>query len=168
MIDKILRQVGMCIIVVLLVMMLQGLNITLINNGLEVVTEKVMKEYTAEDVKTFGTKVVDTVKDAPTIAANIVAAVDSATEYGQPIDELIVGPTASIYAVSGGIVSTVGEDGELGKYVKISHGTDMESVYGNCNKIYVKPLERVKKGQIIAEYQKDNPNEFYYTLTPIK
>ena len=70
--------------------------------------------------------------------------------------------------VSNSRVSAVGENEKIGKFVKITHGEEAESIYGNCRAIQVKELERVKKGQTIATFEKTADNEFYYELSSLK
>jgi murein DD-endopeptidase MepM/ murein hydrolase activator NlpD len=89
-------------------------------------------------------------------------------QYGEPIDAMVSGTVSQIYAVSGGTVIAVGENDEYGKYIRIAHGKEAESVYGNIRQVYVRPLERVKKGQVIAEYENSAEQDFYYALSHLR
>ena len=54
-----------------------------------------------------------------------------------------------VYASSGGtVISVSGEEGN--KLVKITHGGELETQYAGCTWVYVNPLDKVKKGQLIA------------------
>ena len=72
-----------------------------------------------------------------------------------------------MHAVAAGTVSAVGENEKIGKFIKILHGEDAESIYGNCEEIHVKELERVKKGQAIGTFKKEKNTEFYYRLSEL-
>ena len=85
-------------------------------------------------------------------------------KYGKPADEAKEGETVSVYAVGAGTISAVGENEKIGKFIKINHGDEAESIYGNCASIYVKELDRVKKGQVIATFKKEGDTEFYYSF----
>ena len=165
--ERFYKQTGVCIIILLAIMVLQGLNITAVNKVLAVCSQQIMKDYTIDDVMTFGIKSIETFKGAQAVVVNAVAP-SKETRYGEPIDELVVGEVSQVYAVSGGTVIAVGEDDRYGKYVKITHGKEAESMYGNCKEVYVRPLERVKKGQVIAEYETINKEDFYYALSYLK
>jgi hypothetical protein len=165
--EKLLRQAGICIIILLSVMVLKGLNISAVDKALEVGSQQISKDYSIDDIMTFGTKAVETVKGTHAVMVNAVAP-SSGIRYGEPIDEMVSGAVSQVYSVSGGTVIAVGEDEQYGKYVKIAHGKESESMYGNCKEIYVRPLERVKKGQVIAEYDVFNEQDFYYTLSYLK
>ena len=86
------------------------------------------------------------------------------SRYGEPIDDEFEGDTTSVYAVGGGEVASVGENEEIGKYVRIIHGDSAESLYGNLKSVEVSVPARVKKGQIIGVYEKDEKREFYYSF----
>lgn len=86
------------------------------------------------------------------------------TSYGEPIDEEFSGSSTSVYAVAGGEVTSVGENEEIGRYVKITHGEKGESLYGNLSTTSVTVPSRVKKGQIIGTYEKSDEKQFYYSF----
>jgi len=165
--EKFLKQAGICIIILLSVLVLQSLNITWVNKGLTVCSQQISKNYTVDDLVTFGTGAIETMKGASAVIAS-VAISPNAGRYGEPIDEMRVGKVSSIYAVCGGTVIAAGEDEKLGRYIKIAHGNKSESTYGHCSTVYVRPLERVKKGQIIAEYENESEEEFYYAMAELK
>jgi murein DD-endopeptidase MepM/ murein hydrolase activator NlpD len=55
-----------------------------------------------------------------------------------------------IYATGGGIVETTGWNGGYGYTVLINHGFGYKTRYGHCNKIKVRPGQKVVRGQEIA------------------
>ena len=83
--------------------------------------------------------------------------------YGEPMDEIRPGETASVYAVAGGMVVETGENEEMGKYIKLQH-KEAVSVYGNCRKLYVEEGYRVRRGQVIASFYRSDDEELYYDL----
>ncbi|MPN34271.1 hypothetical protein SDC9_181764 [bioreactor metagenome] len=69
-----------------------------------------------------------------------------------------------VHSVGGGIVSEIGVSDQYGKYIKIVHGDDIVSVYGGCSQIYVKSLEKVQKGQLIASVSPENNGSLSFEL----
>jgi len=65
--------------------------------------------------------------------------IDIAQEEGTPVK-----------AVMDGLVISVGQDSELGKYIRLKHEDDLETVYGHLKDIYIKQNESVKQGLIIG------------------
>lgn len=56
-----------------------------------------------------------------------------------------------VHAAGSGVVSFVGDDPTLGQVVVISHGPDLETLYGHNSRILVRPGDTVAEGQPIAE-----------------
>jgi len=67
-------------------------------------------------------------------------------------------------AVACGRVVAVGENEEIGRYVRIVHANQSESLYGNLESINVEVPANVKKGQIVGIYNRAKAEEFYYSL----
>ena len=122
------------------------------------------EEYTWDDVKKAGDKTVKTVSSLPGRINGAVQTVTGKPVLGEPIDEKRHGKQSSVYAVDSGQVVATGEDETIGKYVRISHGKEGESLYGNLEKILVKVPVKVKKGQIIGTYNNSSKKEFYYSF----
>lgn len=164
MVKKIIIQSGLCIIVILALFVAKHSGNDSMENGAEVVVAHMSMSYSIEDMKEAGRKSMDAVS---TISNKVGGAVDVITGrpvYGEPIDEKYKGNKTPVYAVAGGRVVAVGENEEIGKYVKIIHGDQAESLYGNLSSITVTTPESVKKGQIIGIYDKSNMVDFYYSL----
>ena len=164
--EKVLKQTAICIIILFTIMVLKDLNISAVDKALTVCSRQISKDYTLDDIMTFGTKAVETMKGAQAVMVSTVEG--GQIRYGEPIDQMVSGTVSQVYAVSGGTVVAVGENEQYGKYVRVVHGKESESMYGNCKTIYVRPLERVKKGQVIAEYDVYNAEDFYYALSYLK
>lgn len=121
------------------------------------------KHYTAQDILERTRHAASAIINTPATVTNFIISVSGQQRYGKPIDHAETGETTSVYAVSGGFVIKTGENDKLGKYVKIRHDGNV-SVYGNCNKIYVKEGEHVRKGHVIASFKQERNNSFYYDL----
>ncbi|MCL2436747.1 MAG: M23 family metallopeptidase [Clostridiales bacterium] len=165
--EKLFKQIGICIIILLTVMVLRDLNISTVNRFLEIGSQQISRDYTLDDMMVFGARAVETVRGAQAVMVSGVAP-SREIRFGEPIDVMASGPVSQVFAVSGGTVIAVGENEERGKYIRIAHGREAESVYGNCKVIFVRPLERVRKGQVIAEFDNDNERDFYHTLLHLR
>ena len=164
MIKKILTQTALCILVILAIFISKNSGLTSMERGAEVVLAQMAVSYTIDDVKGAATK---TLGIASVFTDKVGGAIDVITGkavYGEPIDDKYEGDKTVVYAVAGGKVTAVGENEEIGKYIKIIHGDQAESLYGNLNSINVAVPEQVKKGQIIGIYDKSTGDDFYYSL----
>lgn len=56
----------------------------------------------------------------------------------------------TIVAADGGTVTAAGYSGSYGLRVQINHGNGLQTLYGHCSKLLVKPGQKVAKGQAIA------------------
>lgn len=75
-----------------------------------------------------------------------------------------------INSILDGVVTEVGEDKTLGKYVKIRHSNDMISTYQSLSETTVKKDDEIKQGQIIGKSGKNNidpknENELQFELS---
>ncbi len=54
-------------------------------------------------------------------------------------------------AASGTVISaSTGYNGGYGNYMVVSHGNGVETAYGHCSALYVKPGQKVSQGQVIG------------------
>ena len=124
---------------------------------------QVSKHYTVSDIADFGKRAVSGVIKAPAAVTGYIISSQDQQKYGLPLDEPENGETGAVYAAAGGRVIKSGENDVLGKYVVIDHD-DKVSTYGNCDRIYVKAHEHVRKGQVIASFTNDGNKNFLYDL----
>ena len=124
---------------------------------------QVMYQLNLEDVKAAGKQLSAALADAPAKVVSVVADVNSASKYGEPIDEKSDSEIKQVHAAAGGMILSSGRDDKLGLYVKIKH-EDAVSVYGNLSDISVFESERVQRGEIIGSYDAKSGKEFYYDL----
>lgn len=162
--SKLLKQTGVCVIVVLALLLARSVNVPQLNRGSEAAIAYLSKNYTVSDAMTFAKNSIATIAKTPVTVTNAVLSTKEEGKYGKPADEAKEGETVSVYAVGAGTISAVGENEKIGKFIKINHGDEAESIYGNCTSIYVKELDRVKKGQVIATFKKEPDTEFYYSF----
>ncbi|SCJ80167.1 Membrane-bound metallopeptidase [uncultured Eubacterium sp.] len=124
---------------------------------------QVMYQLNLEDVKEAGKQLSTALADAPAKVVSVVADVNSASKYGEPMDEKSDTDIKQVHAVAGGMVLSSGRDDKMGLYVKIKH-EDAISVYGNLSDISVFESERVQRGEIIGSFDTNSGKEFYYDL----
>ena len=165
---KILRQTGFCVLIVLALLISKNSNIPVLERGADTVMTQMAVNYTVDDMKTMAKKGVVAVSSIPAKVNETVSVMTGKSAYGEPIDEKYTGKKAAVYAVGSGEVTAVGENEEIGKYIKITHGNDGESLYGNLKSTYVEVPAKVKKGQIIGLYEKKEDKEFYYSFKESK
>ena len=164
MINKMFKQSAAMALIVLALLISKNSHIGILENGAAAVLNYMEVNYTASDVKTMAKKSKDMAVSVTSKVNESVGVIAGKPSYGQAIDEEFTGKQTSVYAVGGGEVTAVGENEEIGKYIKITHGDSGESLYGNLKSINVTVPGRVKKGDIIGVYEKSEDKEFYYSF----
>ena len=126
------------------------------------VTVQDMKEglQTAwETVQAGGASVLTAVREAGTLRLTAPADGDavlaaSVNAAGQDTGNMLVytpqNGELQVYAAAGGTVLETMDLGEGAFLIRISHGNDAITDYQGTGRIYTKPFEKVKKGQLIA------------------
>lgn len=188
--STLIKQILVCIIIVLLVIVIKKMDIAIVNQSVETFKAALNHDYKASDIVDSARNLASKARDIPD---NIVAAFqrsESKLAFSPPADEDAIISTfgektgffgsetsgfergmkfqsdqeLQVYAVGGGIVSEVGESSQYGKYIKIVHGDDVVSIYGGCTQIYVQSLEKVKKGQLIGSISPENNGYLSFEL----
>ena len=162
--EKLIKQTGIFLILVLALFLSKNSNITVLERGADTILTYAAVNYTTDDIREAAKKGATAVSAIPGKVGGAVSVMAGKPAYGDPIDENFRGQQASVYAVGGGQVAAVGENEEIGKYIRITHGDQGESLYGNLKDIYVEAPSRVKKGQIIGLYEISDDKEFYYSF----
>jgi murein DD-endopeptidase MepM/ murein hydrolase activator NlpD len=175
--QTVIQQIIVCIIIVLLVIMAKKMDIAIVNHAMETFHTQLSKNYTATDmIDTTKTAFSKLKEGSTTIVATLIKGGKMA-EFSPPTDG-IGSLTASVpgsnggasvqfkadeeiqvYAASGGTISEIGNGANESQYIQITHGNKIFSLYGGCTEVYVKPLEKVKRGQIIGTV-KEGENQF--------
>lgn len=162
--EKLMKQTTIGILFVLALLLANHSHIPVLENGARQVCRQMATEYTWNDVRKAAGEAAELSEDFPQKAEKTVRIVTGKPVLGEPIDGRRTGRYSSVYAVSSGQVVAAGEDETIGNYVRISHGKEGESLYGNLEKILVKAPAKVKRGQIIGTYDNDNKKDFYYSF----
>lgn len=160
---KIIEQTCFCIIIALVLFISKNSNVPLLEGGAETVLNYMKTEYTIDDAKKVINKSKALAASLPAKVSGTISVMTGKMTLGEPIDEKYENGRAAVYADAGGEVTSAGENEEIGKYIRITHGNMGESLYGNLESVYVQVPERVKKGQIIGIYEKKDGKEFYYS-----
>ena len=164
-----IQQIIVCIIIILLIIVAKKMDIAMVNNAMETFHTQLSKDYTAQDMINTGKTAFNKVKDGSTTIVATFIRGDKMLQLSPPTDAIGT-LTASlsqggssvqykaetelqVYAASGGTISEIGVNANQNNYIKITHGNSIISLYGGCTEVYVQPLEKVKKGQIIATVQ---------------
>jgi murein DD-endopeptidase MepM/ murein hydrolase activator NlpD len=184
------KQILVCIIIVLLVIVIKKMDIAIVHKTVETFQAKLDHDYTASEMVQSAKDLVAKAKEVPQSVASAFQRSESKLAFSPPADEQAIISTfgekssylgteqsgfergmkfqsdkeLQVYSVGGGIVSEIGESSQYGKYIKVVHGNDIVSIYGGCTKVYVKSLEKVKKGQLIASVSPENNGYLSFEL----
>lgn len=185
------RQIIVCIVIVILVIVIKKMDIAIVNQGMDNVQAMLNKDYTVAEIFQSGKDLAAKVKNIPESVAAAFQRSGSKLAFSPPADGEAVISTfgekigvnrgdvqngfergmkfqsdkeLQVFSVGGGIVSEIGQSSQYGNYIKIVHGDDIVSIYGGCSQIYVKSLEKVKKGQLIASVSPENNGHLSFEL----
>lgn len=181
---KTLKQMAVCILIVLLAILIKSINTPFTNKTGEIINTYLQQEMNFRDAAKQTIKYVKEIPKLPdnaiTVFNNFTSGKESSieyiapikgqiiSEYGESVDPILETKTfqrgldisvmegQNIVAASDGEVVEVGEGENLGKYIKIKHEENSFSLYGNCTEIPVIKGQRVKRGEKIARI---NPTE---------
>ena len=160
---RIIIQTVVCVVLISVYGLINVLDISWIDDKMSKAAAAVSRHYTVSDIVDKGQVAVMGIIKAPATVTSHIIESQETRKYGIPVDEIPSGETGPVYAAAGGRVVETGENGELGLFIKVSHG-DTITTYGNCDRLYAEESEHVRKGQIIASFTNDGKKEFYYKL----
>lgn len=175
-VQRLMKQIIIAILILLLVIVIKKLNISVMNQAVETIHYQMTKDYGPSDFQEAAQSVFAYTKEVPKAIGQAIAKSENQMEFVPPASETAAVSTfgqkqesgeskesnfengvkfasskeLQVYAVAGGTVTEVFDGKEGDTTIHLSHGNDRSSVYAGCSKVYVKPLERVKKGQLIA------------------
>lgn len=162
------RQILLCILLLLVIIAAKRMDTAIVQTTYNLVKGQFEKHITMEDAGNSVASAFGKLKNGTITVVASLAGGGKALEFSIPSDEPgtynvsssgnINGKTLEfysdkemqVYAAAGGTVSEIGQDAGGNEYIKIYHGNDVTSLYGGCTDTYVKPLEKVKRGQIIG------------------
>lgn len=185
-----LKQLIACIIIVLLVIIIKKMDLAIVNKGLDKVHESLTKHYTVAEIFQSSKEIMAKSKNIPKSITAAFKNSGNKLAFSPPTDVNAVISTfgdkkgyfeseyngfergmkfqsdkeLQVYSVGGGVVAEVAETSQNGKYIRIVHADDIVSIYKGCTQIYVKPLEKVKKGQLIASISPENNGYLSFEL----
>lgn len=181
-----LKQILICIIIVLLVIFIKKMDIAIVNQSMDKVQALLDRDYKTAEIFQGGKNVATKIKKIPTAIAEAFKESETRLAFMPPTDEAAAAAAFSnqavdskesdkkitfrsdqelqVYSIGGGIVSEIGENETIGKYIKIVHGDDIVSIYSGCTQIYVESLEKVKKGQIIASVSPEGDGKLSFEM----
>lgn len=162
--NKILKQTAVLFFIALALFLSKNSHIQVLEKSADTVLNYMEVNYTFDDVKGTAGKSVGLASSFKSKVSDTVHVIAGKPSYGEPIDEEYSGNETTVHAVAGGEVTAVGENEEIGKYVKITHGDAGESLYGNLKSVSVTVPSKVKKGEIIGIYERSKEKEFYYSF----
>ena len=188
---KFLTQVIICIIVVITVIIIKKTNSTVTNKIFTMVQTSITREM---DIKDIAQKAVNGVKTVGSMPRNIadkffkeshkyafISPVDEGSvistfgnnynqveeksSFQRGVDYISEGEI-QVHASEDGIVTSISESSNYGKYIKINHDETVFSIYSNCTNVYVDEGQTVKKGDILASTNSagDGDNWFHFEL----
>lgn len=187
---KVLKQIVLCMFVMLLVILVKNINSPITNKTTELIKTSVTKEMNIEKSIKQVLKYSKEIPKLPNKAVNVfnnfsnrknvnikfVVPIkgDIISSYGENLDpylntktfqrgvDLLVTQDKNIVAVADGEIVEIGEGKSLGKYIKVKHGKDIFSLYANCSYIKAKKGSSVKKGEEIASIHSLKENKDTY------
>lgn len=185
-----LKQLLICIIIVILVIVIKKMDIAIVNQSLDKAHAALTKHYTVAEIFQSSREILAKTKSIPKSITAAFQSSESKLAFSPPTDAEAVITTfgektgyfesesfgfergmkfqsneeLQVFSIGGGIVSEIGESRQYGKYIRIIHGDDIVSIYGGCTQTYVEPLEKVKKGQIIASISPENNGHLSFEL----
>jgi murein DD-endopeptidase MepM/ murein hydrolase activator NlpD len=186
----VIKQLLVCIIIVLVVLIIKMMDIAIVNEGLSEVQARLDRDYKVAEIFDSAAALAGKVKEVPESVAAAFQRSGSRLAFSPPTDADAIIATfgektgyfnseqygfergmkfqsdteLQVFSVGGGIVSEIGVSDQYGKYIKIAHGDDIVSIYGGCSQIYVQSLEKVKKGQLIASVSPENNGRLAFEL----
>lgn len=164
MLRKMMIRIIICMLLAFVIWIAYNSENEKISGSAENVLEQLSVSYTAEEIREAAEGLHKNFLDIVGRTSDAVNVFTGKSIYGEPIDEKYEGEETPVYSIGGGKVVSVGENEEIGKYVKIVHGDQAESLYGNLDTVEVTVPANVKKGQIIGVYNKLNGKDFYYSF----
>lgn len=162
-IQKFLKQLLVAICILLLIILIKKLNIAVVNETVETLHYQMAKDYSPQDLEETAKAVFSYTKEMPANITEAIRESENKMAFVPPADgaktvavfhsgggSFTSEEEIQVYAAAGGTVTEIREDAAEGAVIYISHGNDRSTVYKGCGDVYVKPLERVKKGQMIG------------------
>ncbi len=190
-IQTVLKQILVSILILLLVIVIKKLDLALLNQSMQTFQNYMSKDYTGIELIDSGKAVFSNAVELPKKVNEKLKESEKNLSFVPPADEEALISTfgekkaylgsetngfergmkfssdkeLQVYAVAGGTVSEIQGNNENGKQIiKISHGNEIDSRYEGCTTVYVEPLQKVKRGQLIASIAPADENYLSFQL----
>ena len=161
--DKIVTQAVICMMIFAVIKTVGLIDAEPINKVKSAVSSYYQKNYTLEDIKDVGSKAVKEAKDINTAVTAAVVKANQLTEEN-PLGKADKNGLQVVYAAEKGTVTQAGIDKEIGSFIKIK-SSDSIYTYGNLSELSAVTGDKVKKGDVIGEFNSKEGAEFYYQRT---
>lgn len=184
-IQMFMKQILISILILLLVIIIKKLDLALLNQSMQTFQSYMDKDYTKVELIDSGKTVFSYTLELPKKVRETLKSSEKDISFVPPADEEAVVSTfgekkaylgsetngfekgmkfsseneLQVYAVAGGTVAEIQENTRRGTTLQLSHGNEIISRYEGCTQVYVKPLQKVKRGQLIASVA---PNDGSY------
>lgn len=186
---KILRQIVLCIILVLFVILIKNINTPITNRVTEMMKTTLNQQM---DVKKSMKKIVRYAQEIPDFPNKMISVFhgfgkeeiegfsfvapiqgEIISPYGENIDPVLntksfqlgvnILPAKSqpIVSIADGEIIEIGESEKFGKFIKIQHKTNVSSFYGNCSEVIGTKGQKVKQGQEIGRWNHQQGKDVY-------
>lgn len=188
--SSLIKQVIACIIIVLFAILIKKMDVAIVNKGVDTLKAELKKDYNSSEIVASSKAAARKIKDIPAFVQSSFQAGEKKLAFSPPTDEAAVISTfgekkayfenetvgfsrgmtfasskeLQVHSVSGGTVTDVSESSLYGQFIKVEHENGISSLYGGCTNIYVKPLDKVKKGQIIAAIAPSDNSQLKFEL----
>lgn len=166
--EKLLKQTGICLLMTAALFLAKQSGFDVMEQGAEAVIKQMKTGYTAEDVKRIAGRGEDALAALSDQFGGTLEVMMQEPVLEEPIDRSWTGGVTGVHAVAAGQVAAVGENEEIGTYVRILHDNRGESLYGHLQSTCVKVPQKVKKGEVIGTFAGKNPSDFYYSFQEFK
>ena len=160
--DKLVVQIVICMVIFAGIRTIGILDIKGVREVKAFVGEHFQKNYTAEDIKTAGSRLIEEAGDIHSDITSVVLKANKIGEFGEPIGKADEDGIQVVYATAAGEVTAAGINEDMGMYVKIKHN-DKLTTFGNLCQLSVVTGDNVKKGQIIGSFDNKTGAEFLYS-----
>ena len=185
-----IKQIIACIIIVLIAIVIKKMDIAIVNKTVDTMKAALSKDITSSELVATVKNAAVKIKEVPAYIAESFHAGEEKLAFAPPTDEAAVVSTfgekstyfgneksgfsrgmtfasdkeMQVHSIGGGTVVDVSTSSLYGKYIKVEHDNGITSIYGGCTNIYVKPLDKVKKGAIIASVEPSDDSKLTFEL----
>lgn len=128
------------------------------------ITSCMKDDFTITDIETMGKNIISDVTNIPGSVATLHEKIIAESKYIFPVDEYFEGDSTTVHAAAGGVVSEIGNNSDIGKYIVIRHGNEAETIYGNLKEVNCTLNKNVKQGETIGLYERNPEKNFIYSL----